>query len=88
MGILGVQFIWTRDSEIALANAKSDKKVMAQTDQSFLEILNALIDVTTQNLKKIDRTKFETLVTIHLHQRDIFHELVSADSHINACFLD
>lgn len=49
---------------------------MGNTDQVFLEMLNMLIDVTTQNLTKIKRRMFETLITIHLHQRDIFHDLV------------
>ena len=49
---------------------------MGNTDQVFLEMLNMLIDMTTQNLKKMERRKFETLITIHLHQRDIFHDLV------------
>jgi dynein heavy chain len=77
IGILGIQFIWTRDSEIALNTCRQDKKIMNNTDQVFLEMLNMLIDVTTQNLSKIERRKFETLITIHLHQRDIFHDLVS-----------
>ena len=49
---------------------------MQATDNSFQEILDMLIEVTTKNLSKIERRKFETLITIHLHQRDIFHALV------------
>ena len=49
---------------------------MHVTNGYFEAILNSLIDVTTKELTKYERTKFETLIGIHVHQRDIFNDLV------------
>ena len=76
IGLLGLQVIWTQDANEALKNARTDKKIMQATDSHFLNILDMLIELTTKELTKIERRKFETLITIHLHQRDIFHALV------------
>jgi len=76
VGLLGLQMIWTSESEVALQNARFDKRAMPSAAQKFLEMLNQLIDVTTQDLTRNERTKFETLVTIHVHQKDIFDDLV------------
>uniref|UniRef100_A0A1A9WR67 AAA+ ATPase domain-containing protein n=1 Tax=Glossina brevipalpis TaxID=37001 RepID=A0A1A9WR67_9MUSC len=74
-GVIGVQLLWTRDAEYALRKCRTDKTIMKRTNAKFLTLLNHFIDLTVKDLNKLDRIRFETMVTIHVHQRDIFDDL-------------
>nr|XP_054607993.1 dynein axonemal heavy chain 8 isoform X2 [Nothobranchius furzeri] len=76
VGLLGIQMLWTRDAEDALHNAKTQKEAMPHAQKRFLNQLDVLVSQTTHDLSKFDRVKYETLVTIHVHQTDIFNDLV------------
>lgn len=73
---MGIQFQWTADSQTALAAAKNDKAVMAKAVKKCDTLLRELVDITTRDLSKNDRTNVETIVTVHVHQRDTFEDLV------------
>lgn len=68
-GLLGIQLLWTKDAELAIKRSRIDRAIMKATNQRFLDLLNALIDLTSKDLTKMDRIRYETMVTIHVHQR-------------------
>ncbi|KAL9651366.1 hypothetical protein ABK040_001316 [Willaertia magna] len=76
VAILGLQFIWTITCETALINAKNDKRAMSESMKKIESILSELTTLTTKELSSLERTKIETLITIQVHQRDVFAELV------------
>lgn len=76
--LLIIQVVWTAWAEQALRTARQDKKAMTGTLRRINGLLSTLVAITTQDLSKRQRTSIETLVTIHVHQRDVFEELVGA----------
>lgn len=74
--LVGIQILWTKEAEIALKKARVDRIIMKVTNQRFLDILNAFIELTSKDISKMDRVHYETMITIHVHQRDIFDDLV------------
>jgi len=74
--ILGIQMQWTMESQTAISTARSDKKIMAETAVKFTQLMNTLCEMTTNDtLGKRDRRNVETLITIEVHQKDVFDEL-------------
>ncbi|CAE8729611.1 unnamed protein product, partial [Polarella glacialis] len=78
VALLGIQLIWTSDFQHALElmGREKDKTVMAATNKKFLGLLTELISICLQSdLTSLDRMKYETLVTVHVHQKDLFQEV-------------
>lgn len=73
-----IQLIWTKDVEFALNNCMTNRRIMGIKYSDTQEMLSYLVDQTVKDLTKLERICSETLVTIHVHQRDIFNELMSS----------
>jgi dynein heavy chain, axonemal len=76
IGLLAIQILWTVMCEEALIKSKTDKGAPQTANKQFQKLLAVLVDLTTRDMSKMDRTKIETLITIHIHQVDIFASLV------------
>eukprot|EP00937_MAST-01D_sp_MAST-1D-sp2_P001010 g1010.t1 len=77
--LLGIQMMWTMDQQRALETARRNAHAMSLCASKQLLELSALASFCgEEGLRKPERKKLETLVTVHVHQRDTTDELVSA----------
>jgi dynein heavy chain, axonemal len=76
MALLGLQIMWTLQCQDALSKAKGNKQIMLDTNKQQLSILQDLSLWCLEDLgTRMNRTKVETLITIQVHQRDVFADL-------------
>lgn len=74
--LLGLQILWTSQCQDALSKARGNKQVMVETNKTQLITLQDLSSWCLEDLgSKMNRIKIETLVTIQVHQRDVFADL-------------
>ena len=74
--LLGIQFLWTADTQTALEECSKKKNSMKDCLARQQEVLRELSSWCLQDLgPKVNRTKIETLVTIHVHQKDVTKEM-------------
>jgi len=70
--LLGIQLMWTMDVTEALDNCRVKKSGVADCTRKQTQIISELSSWCLENLpNRMVRTKYETLVTIQVHQRDV-----------------
>jgi len=74
--LLAVQLMWSYETQTALEQYRTNKNIMKENSQNQLQVLSEMSSWCLQDLgTSMNRKKIETLVTVHLHQRDIAQEL-------------
>ena len=77
ISLLGIQFMWTADTQAALAAAKTDKGIMSKNMKKTDAILREMVMITVKtSLSKIQRTNLETCITVHMHQKESTEDLL------------
>lgn len=75
--LLGLQLKWTADCEYALETCKQSKGIMAETHKKLTAQLAMLSSWTLDDLgSQMNRVKVEAMITVQVHQRDVFADLV------------
>jgi dynein heavy chain len=76
VGIVILQIYFTFVVEDALHTCRGDRKKLTVALQSVTDVLNDLIAVTTRDLDRMERTKYETFITVQVHHRDVCETLI------------
>ena len=79
IALLGVQMIWTQKVQEVLEKISKEKSSgdLEKKRKEINEMLTKLSGMClNEDMTRIGRTKIETLVTIHVHQKDLYDEIV------------
>lgn len=73
VSLMGIQLIWTHKITEALEKGQKENKGALESKKKEIEkMLQELTNLCLQPIEtSLERTKIETLVTVHVHQRDI-----------------
>lgn len=73
IALLGIQMIWTNKVQDCLERNQKEKLTELDKKKRDIEgIMKELSAMCLEEMNRLKRTKIETLVTIHVHQRDLF----------------
>ena len=76
--LLGIQLMWTADTELALSQGRSRKGAVDLAKRKALEVQRTMGTWCLQDLgSKMNRIKIETLVTIQVHQSDVSRDMAA-----------
>jgi dynein heavy chain len=76
--LLGIQMLWTLDMQVALEQMRAKKNSMKDCNQRQIEILREMSSWCLQDLgSSVNRRKIETLVTIHVHAKDVTSDIAA-----------
>lgn len=74
--LLGLQVWWTTHCTDALNRVKTNKSIMSETAKLITSVLSDLSSWCLEDLgSQMNRVKIETLITIQVHQRDVFFDM-------------
>ena len=76
--LLGIQMLWTMDMQTALESSRTKKNAMKDCNTRQAEFLKEMSSWCLSDLgSSVNRRKMETLVTIHVHARDVTSDLAA-----------
>jgi dynein heavy chain len=75
--LLGIQLTWTSEASDAFENMKQKRSAISDVCKRAAAVLSELSGWCLETLSKMIRTKYETLITIQVHQRDVLDTINS-----------